>query len=48
MQENSDPPFEGKAVNRKGEEEFFGSIGEFHGAKLLASATAGDTSFGLW
>ena len=48
MQENSDAPFLGKALNRKREEEFFGSIGEFHGAKLLASAAEGDKSFGQW
>ena len=48
MQENSDAPFEGKDLNRKREQEFFGSIGEFHGAKLVASAVAEDTSFGQW
>jgi len=48
MQENSDKPFEGKDVNRKREIEFFSSIKEFHGAKLLASAVADDTSFGQW
>ena len=48
MQENSDPPFEGKDLNRKREAEFFGSIEQFHGAKLLASATTGNISFGQW
>jgi hypothetical protein len=48
MQENSDPPFEGKELNRKREAEFFGSIAEFHGAKLVASAINGNISFGQW
>jgi hypothetical protein len=48
MQENSDKPFAGKDVNRKREIEFFSSLAEFHGAKLLASAVADDTSFGQW
>ena len=48
MQENSLPPFEGKDVNRKREEEFFGSVEEFHGAKVLNSAVNGDASFSEW
>jgi len=48
MQENSDVPFVGKDVNRKRELEFFGSIAEWHGGKLEASALNGDTSFGQW
>jgi hypothetical protein len=48
MQENSDEPFAGKAINRKREEEFIASVQEFHSAKLLASAVNGDTSFGEW
>lgn len=48
MQENSDPPFEGKDFNRKREIEFFSGIQEFHGAKLISSAVEGDTSFGEW
>lgn len=48
MQENSDPPFVGKDVNRKREIEFFGSVAEFHGAKVLASASTDDTSFSQW
>lgn len=48
MQENADPPFVGKDLNRKREIEFFGSIGEFHGARLEAAAVNGDTSFGQW
>jgi len=48
MQENSETPFEGKDVNRQREIEFLSSIGEFHGAKLEASAVDGDTTFGQW
>lgn len=48
MQENSDAPFVGKDVNRKREIEFFNSVADFHGAKLLAGASADDTSFGQW
>jgi hypothetical protein len=48
MQENSDAPFVGKSFNRKREEEFFSSIAEFHGAKLLGSAVAADRSFSEW
>lgn len=49
MQENSEAPFEGKDFNRKREIEFFASIGEFHGAKLEASAVTGNTSFSqMW
>ena len=35
MQENNNPPVVGKIANRKREEEFFGSISEFRGAKVL-------------
>lgn len=48
MQENGDAPFVGKELNRKREQEFFGSIQEFHGAELEAAAVEGDTSFGVW
>ena len=49
MQENSDDPFVGKDVNRKREQEFFASVEEFHGAKLLASAVGdGGATFGEW
>lgn len=48
MQENSEPPFVGKDVNRQREIEFFSSIAEWHGGKLEASAIDGDTSFGQW
>jgi ketosteroid isomerase-like protein len=48
MQENSDPPFAGKALNRDREAAFFASIAEFHSAALLASAVNGDVSFSEW
>lgn len=48
MQENSDAPFVGKVLNRQREFEFFGSIEEFFGATLLASAVNGDTTFSQW
>ncbi|PKN58924.1 MAG: polyketide cyclase [Deltaproteobacteria bacterium HGW-Deltaproteobacteria-14] len=48
MQENSEAPFVGKALNRKRELEFFGSIEEFFGATLVASAVNGDTSLSQW
>ena len=48
MQENSDPPFVGKAVNRARELEFFGSIEAFHGATLVAGAVNGATAFSQW
>ena len=48
MQENSDAPFVGKDLNRTREIEFFGSIAEFHGGKLEASAVNADTTFGQW
>ena len=48
MQENSDEPRVGKAVNRKAEEEFMSSVEAFHGAKVNASAVNGDVSFSEW
>ena len=48
MQENSLPPFSGKAVNRKREEEFVASIEQFHGAKVLSTGVNGDVSFSEW
>jgi len=49
MQENSDPPFVGKDVNRKREQEFFASVEEFHGGTLAASAVGDDgVTFGEW
>ncbi|MFN0102784.1 MAG: SnoaL-like domain-containing protein [Bryobacteraceae bacterium] len=48
MQENSAEPTIGKAANRERELEFVGSIAEFHGASVLASAANGNTSFSEW
>jgi ketosteroid isomerase-like protein len=48
MQENNDAPCAGKNANRKREQEFFGSIAEFHGAKVEQSAVQGDVSFAQW
>ncbi|MDQ3367881.1 MAG: nuclear transport factor 2 family protein [Myxococcota bacterium] len=45
MQENTDPPWEGKDVNRKRELEFFATIEAWHGGKVLAAAADGDVSF---
>ena len=48
MQENSEEPRRGKAVNRKAEEEFFASVEAFHGASVKASAVNGDVTFSEW
>src|SRR5579864_6283769 len=48
MQENDSEPFKGKEVNRKREQEFVGSVEQFHGAKLLGEAVNGDVSFSEW
>jgi ketosteroid isomerase-like protein len=48
MQENDEPPTEGKAANLLREREFFSSVEKFNGAKLLASAVSGDTTFSEW
>ena len=48
MQENTDEPLRGKDANRKREEEFFGSVEELHGAKLLGSAAADGKAFSEW
>src|SRR5882724_7001210 len=48
MQENDLPPFTGKAVNRKREEDFINSVQEFHGARLLGEAVNGETSYSEW
>ena len=47
MQENSDEPFVGKDVNRKRELEFFGSVEEFHGAKVVSSAVNEEAGVGF-
>jgi ketosteroid isomerase-like protein len=48
MQENDEPPTEGKAANLLREREFLSSVEKFNGAKLLASAVSGDTTFSEW
>jgi ketosteroid isomerase-like protein len=48
MQENSDEPRVGKALNRKFEEEFMSGIAEWHDGKVVSSAVNGDTSFSEW
>jgi hypothetical protein len=48
MQENSEAPRAGKAVNREYELQFFASVAEWHEGKLVASAINGDTSFSEW
>jgi hypothetical protein len=48
MQENLTEPKVGKTVNRKAEQEFIGSIEQFHGAALLGSAVNGERSYSEW
>ena len=48
MQENSDPPTEGKDANRKREIEFFSSVEQFHDGAVVAHAVNGDVSFTQW
>ena len=48
MQENEEAPRKGKVANRKAEKEFFDSIEQINGGKVLASAVNGDTSFSEW
>ena len=48
MQENDNPEFIGKAVNRKREEDFFASITEFRGAKPLKVTIGENTTMVEW
>ena len=48
MHENDSPPFTGKSVNRKREQDFVNSVQEFHEARLLGEAVNGDTSYSEW
>lgn len=48
MQENSEEPRAGKALNRKFEQDFFASIDRWNEGKLLGSAVNGDTTFSEW
>jgi len=48
MQENSEAPTAGKDANRQREMDFFNSLEEFHGAKILSTAVNGDVTFSEW
>ena len=48
MQENAEPEYRGKELNRKREIEFFQSVEAWHGGEVLASAVDGDVSFSEW
>ena len=48
MQENLDAPRVGKTANRKAEQEFFATVEQLHGARLLGSAVNGETSYSEW
>ncbi len=48
MQENAATPVVGKPANRERERQFVESIEQFHGARVLGSAAAGDTSYSEW
>jgi ketosteroid isomerase-like protein len=48
MQENSEEPRAGKALNRKFEEEFFSSLASWNDGRIEASAVNGDVSFSQW
>ena len=48
MQENAEPEFRGKDLNRKREQDFFANVEAIHGAKVLSSAVHGDVSFSEW
>lgn len=45
MQENTEPEYKGKAFNRKREQDFFATIEEWHGGRVLASGVGDDVSF---
>jgi len=48
MGENDEEPSKGKALNRKREEEFFGSVAEVHDLSVISSAAGDDISFSEW
>lgn len=48
MVEATGDEFKGKELNRKREADFMGTIAEFHGAQLVASAAGDDVSFSEW
>ncbi len=48
MQENDAEPTVGKAANRQRENDFFSSITEFRGAKVVAQAVGSNTTMSQW
>ena len=48
MQENSEPPRIGKAVNRKFEQEFFATVETVHGMQLLSSGAGTEKAYSEW
>lgn len=48
MQENDKAPTVGLEANRQRENDFFSSLTEFRGAKVLANGVGGNTSFSNW
>ena len=48
MQENENPPFVGKALNRQREIDFFGAITEFRGATPLKVTVGENTTMVEW
>lgn len=48
MQEPTDPPRVGKVANRKAEQDFYGNIEQFFGAKLISSAVGDGVTFSEW
>ncbi len=48
MQENDKAPTVGLAANRERENNFFSSLTEFRGAKVLSNGVGGNTSFSNW
>jgi hypothetical protein len=47
MQENASPPCAGKIANRK-RQEYYGTVAECTGVRLLGSAVSGDQSYSEW
>ena len=48
MRENDGEPFVGKDVNRKREQEFFGSVEAFHGAEVVSKGFGDNVSLTEW
>jgi ketosteroid isomerase-like protein len=45
MQENTEQEFRGKAFNRQREIEFFSTVEQWHGGRVLSAGATGDVSF---